>query len=173
MKKVEKFGAQHWQKLWLMMHRMLQQKRQLERQHLEKDKFRGSQANVPNPVVSPYLRVLSKLKASYYSDLLSAADQKTTYKILMYAFKALHSLTLDYVTELLKIYISGRCLRSSSVDAAWFNVPKTKKLAGEAAFFTAAPLLWNALPKTVRPTETIAGFKKHLKTLLFVQCYSA
>ena len=40
-------------------------------------------------------------------------------------------------------------IRSSSADAVRFKVPKTQRLAREAAFPT-------ALPRTVRATETIA-----------------
>ena len=74
------------------------------------------------------------------------------------------ALLLIYVTDLLDVYIPGRCFRSSSVDSLWFSVPKM----GEAAFFTEGPLLWNAPLRTVRATETTAGFLKRAPENSFI-----
>jgi len=42
---------------------------------------------------------------------------------------------------------------------------------GDRAFMTAAPKLWNALPKTLKSCETLPVFKRALKTHLFKMFY--
>jgi hypothetical protein len=98
-------------------------------------------------------------------------SERIKFKVLMYAFKALHGLAPVYVNSLLDVYIPGRCLRSVT-GGTLLNVPKTKKKAGEAAFSSVAPRLWNALPQNVRAVNSKTGFKKLLKTHLFSSYYS-
>ena len=38
--------------------------------------------------------------------------------------------------------------------------------AGERAFFTAAPKLWNSIPFNIWENKSLVIFKKHLKTYL-------
>ena len=45
--------------------------------------------------------------------------------------------------------------------------PKHLKTYGERSFSYAAPDVWNQLPQDVKSSETIAIFKKRLKTYLF------
>ena len=46
-------------------------------------------------------------------------------------------------------------------------VPKTKLNLGKRAFSVAAPRVWNELPIALKTSETIAIFRKKLKTYLF------
>jgi len=46
-------------------------------------------------------------------------------------------------------------------------VPRTKTKYGDRAFSVAAPTVWNSLPESVRSHETLASFKRKLKTYLF------
>ena len=60
---------------------------------------------------------------------------------------------------------SGRQLRSANVPT--FVVPRTRTKLGDRSFAAAGPRLWNSLLGPLRQSETIATFKRHLKTFLF------
>jgi len=58
-----------------------------------------------------------------------------------------------------------RRLRSaSSLD---FTVPRTETKFGDRAFSVAGPTVWNNLLESIRSAETLASFKRKLKTYLF------
>ena len=48
---------------------------------------------------------------------------------------------------------------------------RSKNTLGDRAFMVAAPTLWNSLPKELRPTTNVNGFKAHMKTYLFRTVY--
>ena len=48
---------------------------------------------------------------------------------------------------------------------------KSAKKTGDRAFAVAAPVLWNALPPSLRAIDNITAFKKQLKTHLFRKAY--
>jgi len=60
---------------------------------------------------------------------------------------------------------SGRRLRSANVPT--FVVPRTRTKLGDRSFAAAGPRLWNSLPGPLRQSETLASFKRQLKTFLF------
>jgi len=60
---------------------------------------------------------------------------------------------------------SGRRLRSANVPT--FVEPRTRTKLRDCSFAAAGPKLWNSLPGPLRQSETIATFKRHLKTFLF------
>jgi len=92
-------------------------------------------------------------------------DQRITFKIALLVFKCLHGKGPSYLTELLHEYTPARSLRSSTSHK--LAVPKIKLGYGERSFSHAAPKVWNSLPLTVRKSESVDTFKKHLKTHLF------
>jgi hypothetical protein len=98
-------------------------------------------------------------------------SERIRFKVLMYAFKAIHGLAPVYVSNLVEVYIPGRHLRSAT-GGTLLNIPRTKKKCGDAAFSSVAPRLWNALPQRVRCADTKNAFKKLLKTHLFTTYYS-
>jgi len=56
-------------------------------------------------------------------------------------------------------------LRSaSSLD---YIVSRTRTKYGDRAFSVAGLTVWNSLPESVRSAETLASFKRKLKTYLF------
>ena len=57
--------------------------------------------------------------------------------------------------------------RLRSADSLDFIVPRTRTKFGDRAFSVAGPTVWNSLPGSVRSTETLASFKRKLKTYLF------
>ena len=88
-------------------------------------------------------------------------SERIRFKVLMYAFKAIHGLSPVYVNNLVEVYIPGRHLRSAT-GGTLLNVPRTKKKCGDAAFSSVAPRLWNALPQRVRCADTKNAFTKLL-----------
>jgi hypothetical protein len=89
------------------------------------------------------------------------------YKLLLYAFKALHGLAPSYLGELIHFYKPARSLRSQS--AALIKMPKNArtKIYGERRFDVAARTRWNSLPASLRNEQSLEAFKKGLKTHLF------
>ena len=61
-----------------------------------------------------------------------------------------------------------------SDEALVLIVPPNPRLPtyGDRAFYIAAPVLWNSLPKFIRLAKTLGEFKSKLKTYLFQQTYS-
>jgi len=60
---------------------------------------------------------------------------------------------------------SGRRLRSTGIPT--FVVPRTRTKLGDRSFAAAGPRLWNSLPGDLHQSETLAIFKRQLKTFLF------
>ena len=93
-------------------------------------------------------------------------DKRIIFKLLLITFKAQHSSSPSYLTDLLKQYHPPRTLRSS--NQALLCVPKTNTIFyGGRSFAVAGPNLWNNLPKFIRQAPTSATFKSSLKTHLF------
>jgi len=60
--------------------------------------------------------------------------------------------------------VRQRLRSASSLD---FIVPQTRSKFGDHAFCAAGLTVWNSLPESVRSAETLASFKRKLKTYLF------
>ena len=92
------------------------------------------------------------------------------YKILLITYKALNDLAPQYLAELLHHRCIERVTRSTSLNL--LVIPKTRtKSFGDRAFEVVAPRLWNDLPLYMRQIESVAGFKKVLKTYLFRKAF--
>ena len=63
-------------------------------------------------------------------------------------------------------------LRSSS-SANLHHIPRTYLHFGSRSFHTAAPTVWNSLPFTLRSSQTLNTFRKHLKTHLFQSAFNS
>ena len=70
-----------------------------------------------------------------------------------------------YLASLLHFSNVPRQLRSSTSQQ--LSIPRTKPNLGKRAFSVAAPIIWNELPTTLKSCESLASFRKHLKTYLF------
>ena len=66
--------------------------------------------------------------------------QMIRFKILVYVYKCLHSLALDYLTELLLLSTVTYATRSS-VDRSLLHIPRTRTITGDHAFHAEAPRL--------------------------------
>lgn len=88
------------------------------------------------------------------------------FKVVLLTFKCLNNLAPDYLTDLLSLYTPSYSLRSSG--QLLLAQPRHRlKTRGDRAFASVAPNLWNSLPATVRPSDSIQSFKARLKTYLF------
>ena len=70
-----------------------------------------------------------------------------------------------YPASLLHFSNVPRQLRSST--SPQLSIPRTKLNLGKRAFSVAAPITWNELPTTLKSCESLASFRKNLKTHLF------
>ena len=92
------------------------------------------------------------------------------YKILLLTYKAIHSLTPEYLSDILQLYIPVRTLRSS--DKNLLSTTSYKQINyGGRSFAYAAPKLWNSLPTDIRQASSVDSFKRKLKTYLFGKAF--
>ena len=92
-------------------------------------------------------------------------------KLLLLIYKSLHGLGPSYLTDKLSLR-PNKGLRSDK--QLLLNVPVSNfrlKFYAEQAFSVAGPTLWNALPKHIRLSATLAAFKTSLKTYIFKKAY--
>ncbi len=90
------------------------------------------------------------------------------FKVLMFAYKTTTGAAPIYLNLLVQTYAPSRSLRSASERR--LVVPSqrgTKSLSQN--FSWTVPSWWNDLPISIRTAESLAIFKKHLKTHLFRQ----
>ena len=94
------------------------------------------------------------------------------FKILLLAFKAIHGLAPEHISNLLVIQRkSSYNLRSNS--GILLEPPRGKMLAtlGERAFHAAAQHLWNEPPLQLPTIGSVETFKNSIKTFLFRQSF--
>ncbi len=88
------------------------------------------------------------------------------FKALMFAYKTTSGSTPLYLNSVLQTYVPSRSLRSASERR--ITVPSqrgTKSLS--LTFSLTVPTWWNVQPNSIRAAESLAIFKKRLKTHLF------
>ena len=92
--------------------------------------------------------------------------ERILHKIGTSCYKAINGISPLYISRMLDTYIPPRTLRSS--NKTLLRIPKTKlKTYGERSFYHQGPVVWNNLPENVKSAETLAVFKKLLKTHFF------
>jgi hypothetical protein len=88
------------------------------------------------------------------------------------AFKAIHSLSPTYISDLIKVKEQSRYnLRSNKELLLAAPSLRLHPTLGDRSFSSAAPREWNALPAYIRNITQYDSFKKHLKTFLFHKAY--
>ncbi|XP_073767046.1 uncharacterized protein isoform X2 [Danio rerio] len=88
------------------------------------------------------------------------------FKTLMFAYKVTSGLAPSYLHSLLQIYVPSRNLRS--VNERRLVVPSQRGKKSLSRTLTLnLPSWWNELPNCIRTAESLAIFKKRLKTQLF------
>ena len=113
--------------------------------------------------ISPLMRELHWLPVKY----------RIQFKILLFAFKAIHGIAPSYIREMISIKSQGNYnLRSSTGILLAYPTFRTRATLGDRAFVAAAPALWNTLPLELRAMTNVNTFTRHLKTLLFSRAYN-
>jgi len=80
-------------------------------------------------------------------------------------FKALHTHRPPYLSDVLQHHEPTRSLHSSSSHQ--LLVPRHKLTFESRAFRFSAPRVWNSLPVSIRETNSLRTFRRHLKTFYF------
>ena len=89
------------------------------------------------------------------------------HKMSSLCYSSLSGTGPQYLSDLIQVYTSSRCLRSSS-DTRILRIPTVKtKSYGQRSFAYQGPTIWNKLPLEIRHQGTIDGLKRALKTHLF------
>ena len=97
-------------------------------------------------------------------------EYRSTYKVLLYTYKAQHGQAPRYISNLIEKYHPTRSLRSATKSL--LKEPSCRTTTyGSRSFCVSAPRLWNSLPQHIRQTKTLANFKKLLKTHLFKHAF--
>ena len=106
--------------------------------------------------ISPVLRELHWLPVR----------RRLDFKLATLMFKSLHGCAPLYLSDACQsTRETSHRLRSSSTTT--YVIPRTRTRLGDRAFDVAGPRLWNNLPASLRSTDSIAQFRKQLKTYLF------
>ena len=81
-------------------------------------------------------------------------------------YKAMNNLAPTYLSELVKLYVPSRNLRSSNTNRL-VSMSYNLKTYGYRAVSSAAPALWNELPQNIRFCCCLNQFKRLVKSYLF------
>ena len=94
--------------------------------------------------------------------------QRIHFKILLFAFKAIHGIAPTYIQNLVSLKSQGtNNLRLSGGILLASSTFRTKVALGDRSFQVGAPKLWNALPRELRDIPNLHNFKSNLNTYLF------
>ena len=94
------------------------------------------------------------------------------YKICVLTHQAIVTGKPVYLRNLLNMVLPREGINTrSNYDGRKLLEPRCSSNVGFRAFKSAAPRLYNTLPKVIRTIDDIALFKKKLKTFLFGDCY--
>ena len=89
--------------------------------------------------------------------------QHILFKILLFAFKAIHGIAPSYIQNLVSLKSQGAYnLRSSGGILRASPTFRTRVTLGDRSFQVAAPKLWNALPRELRDIPNLHTFLSFL-----------
>jgi hypothetical protein len=97
-------------------------------------------------------------------------EYRVNFKLSTLTFNVLNTGRPEYLRELLNDYKPARTLRSSSKEL--LSVDRTRTVMSTRSFQHSAATTWNSLPLEIRNCQTLATFKRRLKTYLFNLAYS-
>ena len=92
-------------------------------------------------------------------------NYRIKFKLSTLTYRALAIHQPSYLASLLHCSNMPRQLRLST--SQHLSIPRTKLNLGKRVFSVAAPIIWNELQTTLKSCESLASFRKHLKTYLF------
>ncbi len=111
--------------------------------------------------ITPILMPLNWLPVRY----------RVEFKMLLFVFKSLNGLAPSYLSDLVNVNKSARCLRSS--DSITLSYPRSRlKLKGDHAFAVAGPGLWNSLLSVIS-ASSVYDFKSKLQSNLFTLAFKS
>ena len=114
---------------------------------------------IPRPLrFSPSLPLRKQLHWLPVNYRIKFKQSTLTYRVLV-----IHQ--PPYLASLLHLSNIPRQFRSSTSQQ--LSIPRTKLNLGKRAFPVAAPIIWNEHPTTLKSCESLASFRKNLKTYLF------
>jgi len=93
------------------------------------------------------------------------------FKLATLTFKALHTVQLPHLANLLQNHEPARSMRSSANHL--LSLLRHNLSFGSRAFHIAAPKIWNSLPSIILECQTLASFRRRLKTHYFQSAYPA
>ena len=97
---------------------------------------------------------------------------RISFKIATLMYSVYHRTCPEYLTELVTLCsVASRRSGLRSENTLNFCLPRLKTKFGERAFSFAGPQVWNALPDSLRREQSLAVFKRNLKTHFFKQAY--
>jgi len=97
---------------------------------------------------------------------------RIVYKICLLTYKAINFGEPQYISELFKIHVPNFNMNLRNFDEERLEEPFiSRSVKVQRSFRHSAPRLFNSLPVSVRRSETLAIFKKNLKTFLFTKAY--
>ena len=91
--------------------------------------------------------------------------ERIVYKILLMVYKSLNGIGPCYLAEMLSY---ANYSHNIHLIEPWMSTTM-----GERAFQKCGPLLWNAIPSSVKCCTSVDAFKSNLKTYLFEQAYGS
>ena len=91
--------------------------------------------------------------------------ERITLKLATTVFKTLSCSEPSYLLELMEDYKPSRSLRSS--QKLLLNIPRCRTKIAFRAFSVAAPSVWNSIEIGIGQSDSVASFKRKLKTRLF------
>ena len=93
-------------------------------------------------------------------------SQRIKYNKGVLTYKALHNLTPEYISKLLKPVSEthNRALRSSANGT--LAIPRSGSSVFDRSFSYSAPRLWNSFPNALRNLSSLNSFKHNLKQIL-------
>jgi len=96
------------------------------------------------------------------------------YKIAVLTYKALHNQAPKYLTDMCSLAseITGLSRNRSATNGKLVPTSWNTVGYGKRCFNYAAPEVWNKLPVSLIQNNCFNDFKKHLKTVLFIDAYS-
>ena len=94
------------------------------------------------------------------------------FKIDTLVYRCINGIAPVYLSELVNLHVPGRSGHRSECDALKLVVHRYRlKRYGERSFLASAPVIWNALPLSLRSCTSLLSFRKNLKTYLFKKAF--
>ena len=90
-------------------------------------------------------------------------DTRLNYNKAILTYKALNSLTPEYISNLLKPTSQTHTLSLRSTANGTLSIPRSRTKLFDGSFSCSAPKLWNSLPQSIKMSPSLNVFKKTVK----------